>query len=229
MSPIERSTLVVGTSSTGIAREQSRLPNSPDWILAFRDPRISGGSHPISSSSPTCRSRSARLSTSIRLGLGSTKCGSWNPFPSDSTSTRFPPTSFASEPSVGLEETTWRTASSATMGISTSARPRNSVRMGAVRADGILELQEGGRGPVRHCLGNERRSAARMLGFEVGADARKLARLERQACSNPLGPREDRAGGYAHDVPAHAQEPASRELVDDLRVAAAVPLVADAV
>src|SRR5438128_1247622 len=106
MSPIDRSSLVVGTSSTGIACEQSRFPNSPDWIFGLREPSTSGGSQPISSSSPTYRSRSALLRVSIRLGLGSTKCGSWYPLPRDSTEMRSPPTSLASEPSTGMLETT---------------------------------------------------------------------------------------------------------------------------
>src|SRR3984893_17592939 len=229
MSPMDRSSLVVGTSSTGMDREQSRLPSSPGWIFGLREPSTRGGSHPISSSSPTCNKRSARLSTSIRLGFASTKCGSWYPLASDSTSMRAPPTSFASEPRVGMEETTWRTASSAIMWISTSARARNSVGMRAMRAHGILELQEGRRRPLRLRLREQPGGSARTLRVQVGSQPREFARLERQRRAQATGAGQDGAGGHADDVAADAEEPAARELRDDLGVAAAVPLAHDAV
>src|ERR1700730_17933256 len=229
MSPMDRSSLVVGTSSTGMDREQSRLPSSPGWIFGLREPSTRGGSHPISSSSPTCNKRSARLSTSIRLGFASTKCGSWYPLASDSTSMRAPPTSFASEPRVGMEETTWRTASSAIMWISTSARARNSVGMRAMRAHGILELQEGRRRPLRLRLREQPGGSARTLRVQVGSQPREFARLERQRRAQAPGAGRGGAGGHADDVAADAEEPAARELRDDLGVAAAVPLAHDAV
>src|SRR6266481_4296098 len=165
----------------------------------------------------------------MRLGLGSMKCGSWYPLPSDSTLTRFWPTSFASDPSVGMEETTCRTASSASMRIRPPPGERNSVRMGAVGADGVFELEESGGRPLRIDHGQERGAVVRMLRLDVQAHAGELAALKGEAPADALGPRQHAAGRNADHVAADAQEPAPRELGDDLRIGAAVPLVLDPV
>src|SRR5207253_4963704 len=114
--------------------------------------------------------------------------------------------------------------------VSTSAKARNSVGMSAVRADGVLELQVGGGGPLRLGLRKEGgRRGRRMLGLEVGAQARELAALEGERQADALGASENGAGRDAHEVASDAQEPSARELGDDLRVAAAVPLAVEAV
>src|SRR5438445_8876244 len=235
MSPIDRSSLVVGTSSTGIACEQSRFPNSPDWIFGLREPSTSGGSQPISSSSPTYRSRSALLRVSIRLGLGSTKCGSWYPLPRDSTEMRSPPTSLASEPSTGMLETTRssaRAASGARAASTASSRIRfmvvSSEGVRAVRADGVLELQVGGVGGGRICRGDGRRQVrpaggTEVLGFHVRPHPGELAPLPGDAQGAPLRTAHHAGGGNPEKVAAHAEEPVARDLQDDLRVEAAIP------
>ena len=67
----------VGTSRMRAVSEASRYPAAPGWIFAFRAWVMSGGSHPISSSRPTAIRRSARCSLMTKLGLASTKWGSW--------------------------------------------------------------------------------------------------------------------------------------------------------
>src|SRR5688572_29470323 len=56
---------------------------------------VSGGNQRISRSRPTATSTSAFWSLRMKLGLASTKCGSWYPFASGSTVTWSPPTSRA--------------------------------------------------------------------------------------------------------------------------------------
>src|SRR5437868_12434984 len=102
--------------------------------------------------------------------------------------------------------------------------------MSAVRADGVLELKVGSRRPLR--LGRRKeggRRAPRMLGLEVRAQARELAALEGERHADALGASEHGAGWNADDVASDTEEPAARELGDDLRGAAAVPLVVEAV
>ena len=84
------------SESRGSARS-ARRPDSrvaPGWILAFRLCVKSGGSQPISSSRPTSDEQVGALwSFRMKLGLGSTKCGSWYPRARASTVTLSPPTS----------------------------------------------------------------------------------------------------------------------------------------
>src|SRR5207245_905260 len=63
----------------------------------------------------------------------------------------------------------------------------------------------------------------------VGAQARELAALEGERHADAFAASERGAGRDTDEVASDAQEPSARELGDDLRVAAAVPLAIEAV
>src|SRR5207302_11156554 len=105
---------------------------------------------------------------------------------SDSTSTRLPPTSLASDPSVAIDETTCNVAISAIMSA--------SKRVRSVRANGNLELEECGGRPFG-CDHWDHRAVGEgeiaLLDFGVGADAHEFAALERHAECAAGGARSD--------------------------------------
>src|SRR5438105_746575 len=104
-SPIERSTRVVGTSSTSTPREISMRPGPPRMMFWLFEPSIATSAQ-ASRSSPFSITASARRSLSIMLGLTSASWKFCVPRVRLSTSTRSPPTASASDLRSGIVVTT---------------------------------------------------------------------------------------------------------------------------
>src|ERR1044071_4323868 len=109
MSPLARSR-PEGISTSCTPSTQEMRPGLPGSSFGLRAPSSSGGSQPTSNSAPPSINASARFSFTIKLGFASTKCGSSVGLASVVTSTRSPPTSFASVPKSGVVATTFNFA-----------------------------------------------------------------------------------------------------------------------
>ena len=104
-SPPDRSTRVVGTSSTSTPRETSIRPRPPRMMLGLLAPSMATSAH-ASRSRPFSITASARRSLSIMLGFTSASWKFCVPRVRLSTSTRSPPTASASDLRSGMVATT---------------------------------------------------------------------------------------------------------------------------
>src|SRR5438477_1004936 len=104
-SPIERSTRVVGTSSTSTPREISMRPRPPRMMFWLFEPSMATSAH-ASRSRPFSTTASARRSLSIMLGRTSASWKFCVPRVRLSTSTRSPPTASVSDLRSGIVATT---------------------------------------------------------------------------------------------------------------------------
>src|SRR5512132_833078 len=165
-------------------------------------------------------SRSALLSLMTKLGLASTKCGSWYPLAMESTVILSPPTSEAMEARSDVVAMTLRAAEAGDAArmpprIAAIERLRMLIEftpsegMGAVGADREEKLEEG-------LVGGDARGVRGAA--ELAARLAELARPVREDEGSALVD-ERGIGGALGAVDAHAPEPPARELVVERRVA----------
>src|SRR5262245_20567957 len=152
---MERSTRVVGTSSTPTPCDASTRPGAPGITLGLLAPCTTTSAH-WSSSRPFITSTSARRTLTIRLGRTSRSWAFWLPRASASTSTRLPPTTSVSAfKSVVVATTRSLSAARASVvsrprAMSTNSTMRSvrgnigisSERMGGVSAQDERRLEE---------------------------------------------------------------------------------------
>src|SRR5438093_8516704 len=186
-------------------------------MRAFRLWVMRGGSQPISSSRPTAFSRSALLSLRTKLGLASTKWGSWYPRESDSALILSPPTSRAIAARSSVAVTTFsgpaaratpgRPGASSAPTAKTAKRDLMAAspleRVGAVGADGKLHLEE-------QLVGLDVFGVLRVA--VLPADLAELAGPVREEGRDALV-LERGVVGPVRAVQPHAREPALGELV----------------
>src|SRR5258706_5485127 len=183
-----RSTLVIGTSSTGMPRETSTRPAAPGTTLELFAPTTTASTQ-ASTSSPLITSRSARRSLAMWLGRTSRSSGFWAGRARTSTSTRSPPTaSTSSRWSLMVATTRIRSAATVSTGKpSAKARRRVTTRImctpleciGRMRAENEARLEEDlvhhARAPAVVRPGDP----VRPVGVLVGeAEAQEFGRLE---------------------------------------------------
>src|SRR6185503_4190667 len=232
---MERSTLVVGTSSTGMPRETSTRLGAPGMTFGLLAPTTTASTQ-LSTSSPLITSRSARRTLAMWLGRTSRSSGFWAGRARTSTSTRSPPTaSTSSRWSLMVATTRIRSeaaaGSASTPSVSATRRARTGTagapleRIGRMRAENEARLEED--------LVHDARAAAvvrpgdpvRPVGVLVGeAEAEELGRLERHV--RLRRPFAARRGGVLRPVVPEAERPALPRL--ELRVGVPAPALAGA-
>src|SRR5919108_1464966 len=143
-SPIERSTRVVGTSSTSTLREMSTRPRPPRMMVALLEASMATSAQ-VSRPRPFSTTASARRSLSIMLGRTSASWKFCVPRVRLSTSTRSPPTASVSDFRSGMVATTFSLRAACTPGasITVPAMANTTSRINRFMRDLLLEAMGG--------------------------------------------------------------------------------------
>src|SRR5215467_12797230 len=143
MSPMERTTRVLGTSRTLSPREASMRPGAPGMTLALFAPWATTYAQ-SSSSRPLTIMASARRTLTMRLGRTSRSCGFWFALAMASTSARSPVTASVSDLRSVVVVTTRSFWASAVEGPSAAASAHRKIRNRGMTCGLLVSERVGG-------------------------------------------------------------------------------------